>query len=209
MRWNNLSREIHGKLLARAPAAALVALEALLLFGLIAHFPAYAGEDRWTQWPVGREDYEPSCQVPPGFQAVPPVARHFGNAPVSLNERFRSEDGSAEFAVTAISPRGLPPTADARAIPLPLLPGERIASREPERKSILIHGTKAEHYHESIVVVGPGNAYTRYFSIELSTSDLPLASSILWEFKVSDENARKRFQSTYRQFKERVNLGED
>lgn len=209
MRRKTFSREIHGKLFVRGPAAAVSALKALLLFGLIANFPAHAGEDRWTQWPVGREDYEPSCQVPPGFQPMPPVARYFGSAPLSLNERFRSEDGSAEFAVTAISPRGLPPTAEARAIPLPLLPGERVASREPERKSMSIHGTRAEHYHESIAVVGPENAYTRYFSVELSTSDLPLASSMLWEFKVKDEKARKRFQSIYREFKERVNLGED
>lgn len=179
-----------------------------VLWGAGLHASAGANGS-WSRWPAGREDYEPSCEVPPGFQAIPPVARYDGPAPVSLNARFRSENGSVEFAVTAISPRGLPPNVESRAIPLPLLPGERITSREPEWKSVSVQGTKAEHYHESIVVSGPDNAYTRYFSIELSTSNLPLAYSMLWEFKVRSENARKDFQSTYRQFKERVNLGED
>lgn len=171
---------------------------------------AHADSERnWSRWPIGREDYEPSCEAPPGFEALAPVAHYNGPAPLSLNERFRSEDGSVEFAVIAISARELPQTLEARAIALPLMKGERIVSRKSDWNSISAHGTPTKHYHESIVVAGPGNTYTRYFSIELSTGNLPLASSILWEFKVSDEAARKRYQSTYRAFKERVNLGED
>jgi hypothetical protein len=35
------------------------------------------------------------------------------------------------------------------------------------------------------------------------------ASSVLWEFKVADEKARKTYQAVYRKFKESLNLGED
>jgi hypothetical protein len=105
--------------------------------------------------------------------------------------------------------RDLPPTLEARAIPLPLFKGERVVKREPLRRNVNVHGSTFEHYEESITVEGPKSAYTRYFLIEISTGALPGAFSLLWEFKVTDEKARRAFQQTYKNFKDRVSLGED
>ncbi len=107
------------------------------------------------------------------------------------------------------SVRDLAPTLEARAIRLPLLEGERVVKREPLWRNVNFHNSRFKHYEVAITVEGPKNAYTRYFRIELSTGSLPNAFSILWEFKVADEKTRRDFQEIYRNFKKRVNLGED
>jgi transcriptional regulator NrdR family protein len=42
-----------------------------------------------------------------------------------------------------------------------------------------------------------------------STSTLPGASSILWEFRAADQRARKRYAAAYRKFKDSLEIGED
>ena len=54
-----------------------------------------------------------------------------------------------------------------------------------------------------------GNGYTRYLLNSLSTSSLPGATSDFWEFRVADEETRKRYAATYRKFKESLEVGED
>jgi hypothetical protein len=62
--------------------------------------------------------------------------------------------------------------------------------------------------HEEETTVS-GNGYTRYVLNSLSTSSLPGATSDFWEFRVADEEARKRYAAAYRKFKESVEVGED
>jgi len=158
------------------------------------------------RWPPQAGPDDASIRIPAAFTIIPSLAR----TPVEplLNVRVRSSEGSVEFALAAISARGLPNTVEARALALPLAPGERIVSRSPSTRALRGETGDYVHFNEDITVEGPGGAYTRYFRRELSTSNLPGASSVLWEFKVTGDKARKSHQEAYRQFKKSHTLGE-
>lgn len=137
------------------------------------------------------------ARIPPSFKNIPPVVPQ--SAGTILNHRFQSPDGAVQFAITAISVRGLAPTVEARAIAIPLLPGEKITERIPARSSV---------YHEDVTVEGPGRSYTRYFSVDLSTAASG-GYSRLWEFWVQDDHALQMYKETYRAFKKSVKVKEE
>jgi hypothetical protein len=163
--------------------------------------------EKWTQWPPGRQEVEANLQIPPNFKKIPSLVKRTDR--VIIDGRFRSPDGTAEFAVTAIYARNMEKTVKARTIELPLLPGERVTERTPKEKKIPAEEGDYLLYDEDFIVEGPKGSYTRYFHLELSTGTRPGATSMLWEFKVTDERAKKAYQAIYQQFKKKVNLGED
>jgi hypothetical protein len=54
-----------------------------------------------------------------------------------------------------------------------------------------------------------GKGYTRYLLNSFSTGTLPGAASILWELRVADDDARKRYAAAWRRFKDSLEIGED
>jgi hypothetical protein len=133
--------------------------------------------------------------VHPNFTRIAP--RVSSSSRTVINDRFRSSDGRAEFALIAIRVGGLEPTVDARRIALPRSEDETITERTPSRDGSL--------FHEDATVVGPHHSYTRYFAIDVpwsSTSDV--ATSRLWEFWVRDEQALQKYKEIYRDFKSRT-----
>ena len=177
--------------------------------------PSSASDSKWKQWPANADDHEgllTSLRIPPKFKRIQPLVPD--SERTLINGRFRSPDGNAEFAITAIWPRQMANSVKARSIKLPLLPGESVVKRTPKDEKITWLGEDGKsgeyiHHFEDITVEGPKGAYTRYFRIELSTSSLPGTFSMLWEFKAANESARKAYQSTYKKFKEGLSLGED
>src|SRR5437016_4816066 len=128
----------------------LVLFLAVLLFAPRA---SRAADAPWTLWPAGSRDYEPSLRIPPNFKKIPPLVHRAD--PMMLNGRFRSPDGTAEFAVTAVYARHLEGTVKARTIDLPLLPGERITERTPKERKIKAEEGDYVLYDEDITVEGP------------------------------------------------------
>ena len=137
------------------------------------------------------------ASVPSSFRSIQPLVPQ--SAGTILNYRLQSPDGTVQFAFAAISVRGLAPTVEARAIAIPLLPGEKITERIP---------TKGSVYHEDVTVEGPGRSYTRYFSVDLSTAASG-GYSRLWEFWVRDDHALQAYKETYRAFKKSVKFKEE
>ena len=113
-----------------------------------------------------------------------------------MNERFRSADGSVEFAIFAIRVGDLAPTADARRIAIPRVDGETVTERTPSRNSAL--------FHEDVTVVGPRGAYTRYFAVDAPLTTNPDETARLWEFWVRDGQALESYKEAYRAFKRSV-----
>ena len=137
------------------------------------------------------------ASIPPGFKSIQPLVPQ--TTGTILNYRCQSPDGAAQFAIAAISVRGLAPTVEARAIAIPTFSGERITERIP---------TKGSVYHEDVTVEGPGRSYTRYFSVDLSTAASG-GYSRLWEFRVRDDHALQTYKETYRAFKKSVKFREE
>ncbi|MEY2507050.1 MAG: hypothetical protein QOH01_1379 [Verrucomicrobiota bacterium] len=136
----------------------------------------------------------PSVNTPANFQRVTP---RIANTPRTImNERFRSADGSAEFAIFAIRVGDLPATADARRIAIPRAEGETITERTPLRDSA--------HFHEDVTVAGPRGGYTRYFAVDAPLTANADETARLWEFWVRDERALQSYKEAYRAFKKSV-----
>jgi hypothetical protein len=132
--------------------------------------------------------------TPIGFQRVTSLVPE---TPLMVaNHRFRSADGTAQFAITAIRVSDLSPTVEARMIALPRSDGEKVTERTPTRDSVL--------YHEDITVEGPNRSYTRYFAIDVSLSESSDATTRLWEFWVRDQRALQSYKEIYRAFKKSV-----
>jgi hypothetical protein len=70
--------------------------------------PELRAAEKWTPWPAGSHEAEPSLQIPPNFKRIPSPVKQAD--PTILNSRFRSLDGTVEFAVTAVYARrmGMP-----------------------------------------------------------------------------------------------------
>jgi len=128
-------------------------------------------------------------------------------APLVLSARFRSKDGTAEFGVLVYYVRGARQEADARRIGLRIGPGEKVISQKSTRKKVKGESGPYWIYDEESTVTGPG--YTRYRLNTFSTSGLPGADSVFWEFQVADAGARKRHLAKWRQFKESLEVEGD
>jgi hypothetical protein len=164
------------------------------------------------RWPGGADEFS-TIEIPVGFAPMrwkPPSINAAGKkAPLVLDGRFRSPDGKAEFAVAVYYVRHIATGPDARRIAVPLAHGEKITDRKTSRRKISGRDGGADywHYEEATTVSGPG--YTRYLLNSLSTSSLPGATSDFWEFRVADDEARKRYAAAYRKFKESLEVEED
>jgi hypothetical protein len=151
----------------------------------------------WKKWPV-REAWI-SIYVPPGFKIT---RSYIANSDEGLvfDVRLRSSDGNAEFAlkVALVSER-------ASSISARLLAWDFLSSREVVAED---HLNKVESdvagetaYEEEIVGINTNPRYTRYFKRCFSMSDGLFAESVLWEFKVTDDLIRLKYQELYQQFK--------
>jgi hypothetical protein len=189
----------------------MITVRCFLLAGIFVC--ALARGEEAKRWPAGADEFATTVGIPEGFAPMrwkPPVINAAGKkAPVLLDARFRSPDGKAEFAVAIYYVRHVPSGPDARRIAVPLASGEKITDRRTSRRKIA--GKDGGHdywsYEEATTVSGPG--YTRHLLNSLSTSSLPGATSDFWEFRVADEEARKRYTAAYRKFKASLEVGED
>jgi hypothetical protein len=165
------------------------------------------------RWPAGADEFATTIGIPQSFTPVswrpPPINAAGKKAPLLLGARFRSPDGKAEFAAAIYYVRHVPSGPDTRRIAVQLARGEKITDRKSSRRKIAGRDGGADYwvYEEATTVSGPG--YTRYLLNSLSTSSLPGATSDFWEFRVADEETRKRYAATYRKFKESLEVGED
>lgn len=158
----------------------------------------------WKRWPEKADEFTDTIAVPPGFVVVrsqpPPVHQGKEKAPPLLHARFRSPDGKAEFAVTVYYVRHVSSEPEMRRIDVKLGRGEKVTGRKSSREKLSGEHGDYWGYDEETTVGGAG--YTRYLLNSFSTSTLPGASSIQWEFRAADEDARKRYAETYRRFKD-------
>ncbi len=188
----------------------MIAVRISLLVGIFCC--SLASESEAKRWPVGADEFS-TIEIPVGFAPMrwkPPSINAAGKkAPLVLDGRFRSSDGKAEFAVAIYYVRHVPTEPDARRIAVPLARGEKIADRKTSRRKIAGEDGGADYWlHEETTTVS-GLGYTRYLLNSLSTSSLPGATSDFWEFRVVDDEARKRYAIAYRKFKESLEVGED
>lgn len=194
-----------------APFRKMIALRLFLVAGIFGCAVAHGEEAK--RWPVGADEFATTIGIPGGFAPVrwkPPAINPAGKkAPLLLDARFRSPDGKAEFAVAIYYVRHVPSDPEARRIAVPLARGEKVTHRKTDRRKIAGRdgGDDYWHYEEATTVSGPG--YTRYLLNSFSTSSLPGATSDFWEFRVADEETRKRHAAAYRKFKESLEVGED
>jgi len=179
-----------------------------LMCALIVLIPSISAGDeiKWLKWPADAGHDDSFMRYPSNFKVIPSLVKS-GESEL-LNLRVQSPGGEVVFAYTAIRARGMPAKVKDRAIEIPLAKGEKVVERKPVEKKIESEYGAYILWDEAVTVEGPNHAYTRYFLRQLSTSNLPGASSGLWEFKVTGEDARKRFQEVYAQFKKTVSLGE-
>lgn len=181
----------------------------LLFIGVCLGGLAHAEE--WKRWPKDADEFSTTIGVPPGFTLLrwrPAAATQLkGDAPNLLSARFRSPDGNAEFTVIVFHTRRLPNDADARRITMPLARGEKKTGGKVNRKKA--EGEQGLYWlhDEESTIEGPG--YTRYQLNSFSTSSLPGAASVFWEFQVADEAARKRYAPLWRRFKDSLEVEED
>lgn len=154
---------------------------------------AVAATNSWPWWSRNGLTRNPpdiicAVKIPPGFTAITPTAKTTGR--LKLNARFRSPEGSVEFAVAV---------GDEGTLGYQVANGERVLSVKPSTyKGKGPHGESYTSRSEEITIQGPKGSYTRY----LKNDD----GEILWEFKVASETARKKYQSTYIQFKNGLSL---
>jgi hypothetical protein len=133
--------------------------------------------------------------TPPNFTRIAP--RVSSSPRTIINDRFRSADGTVEFALTAVKVGDLAPTVDARRIAIPRLEGETFTERTPTKDSSI--------FHEDATVAGPRHSYTRYFAVDVPWSSTSgVAAARLWEFWVRDEEALRKYKEVYRDFKSRT-----
>jgi hypothetical protein len=181
----------------------------MLACGLLCFATARA-ED-WKRWPANAGEHGTTIAAPPGFSALhwrPPVqSRPRKDAPLLLSGRFRSSDGSAEFSVMVYYVRALPNEAEVRRIKLKLEDGAKLIEQKSSRKKVNGEAGPYFIYDEESTVGGAG--YTRYRLNTFSTSSLPGAASVLWEFQVADEAARKRFAPVWKKFKDTLEVEDD
>jgi hypothetical protein len=100
-----------------------------------------------------------------------------------------------------------PQSPETRCIAAVIAPGEKVVVRKSSRKKFTGEHGDYWSYDEEMAVAG--NGYTRYLLNSFSTSNLPGASSELWEFRAKDEESRKRFSALYKKFKDSLEIGED
>jgi hypothetical protein len=189
----------------------MITVRLFLLAGIFGCALARAEEAK--RWPVGADEFATTIGLPEGFAPKrwqPPAINAAGKkAPLLLDARFRSSDGKAEFAVAVYYVRHVPSGPDARRIAVPLTRGEKVTDRKTSRRKIAGRDGGDDYwvYEEATTVSGP--RYTRYLLNSFSTSSLPGATSDFWEFRVADEEARKRYAAAYRKFKASLELTED
>ena len=175
----------------------------LLLWWIVG--ASFVSAAEWKRWPNKADEFSDTIAVPAGFAVVrsqpPPMREGKEKTPLLLHARFRSPDGKAEFAVTVYYVRQVSSEPEMRRIAVLLGRREKVASGgDSNRKKF--SGEQGDYwlYDEETTVNGAG--YTRYVLNSFSTSNLPGARSIQWEFRVADEHARKRYAEMYRRFKD-------
>ena len=172
---------------------------------------ATARAEDWKRWPANAGDHSTTIAAPPGFSALrwrPSIQTKPGkDAPLLLSERFRSNDGKAEFSVIVYYVRALSNEPNARRIQLKLDGGEKLIEQKSTRSNADGGNGTYWIYDEESTVSGAG--YTRYQLNRFSTSSLPGAASVFWEFQVADEASRKRFAPLWKKFKDTLEIKED
>jgi len=169
---------------------------------------ALASGEEWKRWPSGADEFATTIAVPPGFKELrwrPPSPAT--QAPLLLGARFRSADGKAEFGVAVYYVRALPSKAEARRILTTPASDEKVGRQKSNRKEFSGEHGPYWGYDEEMIIEGKG--YTRYLLNSFSTGTLPGAASILWELRVADDDARKRYAAAWRRFKDSLEIGED
>ena len=171
--------------------------------------PASAAMAQWNTWPAGvkPDDHVAFVHYPPEFKVIESLVPKGDDT--LLNGRFRSADGSVEFALTVVNVRHRAPDLKSRVIPLPLQKGDKIVEKTNTQKTIKGEGGEYLHYDEAVTVAGAKEGSTRYFRLETTTARLPMSVALLWEYKATSERARKTFQIAYTKFTQSLNLGED
>jgi hypothetical protein len=179
------------------------------LLALVLTCPLARGGE-WKRWPDKADEFAATIGIPPGFTPIrarqSPVAGNAGREPL-FDARFRSADRKVEFAVTVYYVRMWPRAPATRRIAAAIAPGEKIVERKTSRKQFTGEHGDYWLYDEEMRVAGDG--YTRYLLNSFSTSNLPGASSELWEFRATDDESRKRYSAVYKRFKESLETGED
>jgi hypothetical protein len=179
------------------------------LLALMLMLPLAHGAE-WKRWPAKADEFATTIAVPPGFTPMharqSPAAGNAGHEPL-LDARFSSADRKVEFAVTVFYVRMWPQSPEMRRIAAVIAPGEKVVARKSSRKKFTGEHGDYWLYDEEMTVAG--NGYTRYLLNSFSTSNLPGASSELWEFRATDEESRKRSSAVYKRFKDSLEIGED
>lgn len=182
---------------------------ALLLVCVL--FSGFARAEDWKRWPADAGEYGTTISIPPGFAVVkwrPALQVKPGkDAPLLLSGRFRSKDGKVVFSVIVYYVRGLTENADGRRIKMSLESGEKQGGQSSKRKKEMSEVGPYFVYDEESTVSGAG--YTRYRLNEFSTSSLPGAASVFWEFQVADEAARKHYAPLWKRFKDTLEVEGD
>lgn len=183
-------------------------LSACLVALILTH--SLARGEEWKRWPDKADEFAASIGIPPGFTSIrarqPPPTVSAGHEAL-LDGRFRSADRKVEFAVIVYYVRMWPQAPEARRIAAAIAPGEKIVERKSSRKKFTGEHGDYWLYDEEMTVAG--NGYTRYLLNSFSTSNLPGASSELWEFRAKGEQSRRRYTAAYKRFKDSLEIGED
>lgn len=191
----------HSKIILFNVSACLLAL-------ILLHSTARG--DEWKRWPGQGEEFAATIAIPPGFTLV--RARQLASTVSAeheplLDARFRSADRKVEFALIVYYVRQWSPALETRRITAAIAHGEKVIERKSSRKQFTGEHGDYFLYDEEMTVAGGG--YTRYLLNSFSTSTLPGASSVLWEFRVTDEKSRRDYSAIYKKFKESLDIGED
>ena len=187
----------------------MVLIRASLLASIFTSMLAHGEEG--IRYPEKAGEFATTVVVPPSFTAIrsarSAIGAGQGKAPLLLDARFRSPDRNVEFAVAVFHVRRLPATPAMRRITVRLARGEKIIDHQSSRRKAV--GEHGEYwlYDEETTVDGDG--YTRYLRHSFSTGSLPGASSILWEFRATDDTTRKSYAAAYRRFRDSLEIEED
>jgi hypothetical protein len=181
-----------------APSKNILLGVSVCLLALVLLRPLARGAE-WKRWPAKADEFATTIGVPPGFTPIgarrSPAAGDAGREPL-FDARFRSADRKVEFAVTVYYVRMWPQAPEARRIAAAITSGEKIVERKTSRKQFTGEHGDYWLYDEEMTVAGDG--YTRYLLNSFSTSNLPGASSELWEFRATDDESRKRSSAVFK-----------
>jgi len=169
---------------------------------------AYEGQP-WKFTPSANAvERAPMAEAPPldsgaVFLEIPSLAKAPAGTPegqIIKNQRVRSPDGAAEFAVIVVRWTGSETVAD-RRIRWALSEGESITTQELDG-AVDAEGNVIERY----AVTGSGDSYIRYFKGSSPADHAAPGYSILWELLVRSPEAHEFWKPAYEAFKAKVDL---